>query len=93
MLTRFVRMQLTIFAIASLIGMVAMAVVYMRAPTMLGIGRITVTVELPATGGLYRFSNVTYRGVQVGKATAVGCTVAAPKRPCRWTTHRRSRRI
>ncbi|MGV0809716.1 MCE family protein [Mycolicibacterium setense] len=72
MLTRFVRVQLTIFAIASLSGLVAMAVVYMRAPTMLGIGRITVTVELPATGGLYRFSNVTYRGVQVGKVTGIG---------------------
>jgi phospholipid/cholesterol/gamma-HCH transport system substrate-binding protein len=31
-------------------------------------------LELPATGGLYRFSNVTYRGVQVGKVTAVGPT-------------------
>lgn len=71
MLTRFVRIQLTVFAIASLIGLVAMAVVYMRAPTMLGIGRITVSVELPGTGGLYRFSNVTYRGVQIGKVTGV----------------------
>ena len=35
---------------------------------------MTVKLELPATGGLYRFSNVTYRGVQVGKVTAVGLT-------------------
>jgi phospholipid/cholesterol/gamma-HCH transport system substrate-binding protein len=33
-----------------------------------------VTLELPASGGLYRFSNVTYRGVQVGKVTGVTLT-------------------
>ena len=48
-----------------------MIVVYLQAPTLLGIGRITVTVELPRSGGLYRFSNVTYRGVQVGKVTDI----------------------
>ncbi len=31
-------------------------------------------LQLPSTGGLYRFSNVTYRGVQIGKVTAVGPT-------------------
>ena len=46
-----------------------MVFAYMQVPTLLGIGRITVTLELPATGGLYRFSNVTYRGVQIGKVT------------------------
>lgn len=38
---------------------------------MLGIVKITVKLELPAAGGLYRFSNMTYRGVQVGKVTAM----------------------
>lgn len=71
MLTRLVRTQLIIFTIAGVIGVTAMVGVYMQAPTLLGIGRITVMLELPATGGLYRFSNVTYRGVDVGKVTAV----------------------
>ncbi len=71
MLTRFVRIQLTIFAIVSVIGMTAMIVVYMQAPTLLGLGHITVTLQLPASGGLYEFSNVTYRGVEVGKVTEV----------------------
>jgi virulence factor Mce-like protein len=31
----------------------------------------TVKLELPASGGLHRFSNVTYRGVEVGKVTEV----------------------
>ncbi|ORV10870.1 MCE family protein [Mycobacterium celatum] len=74
MLTRFVRVQLTIFVVVSIIGVVLMIFSYMQVPTLLGIGRITVTLELPAAGGLYRFSNVTYRGVQVGKVTAVGLT-------------------
>lgn len=71
MLSRFVRIQLTLFTIASVIGIVAMVVGYIQAPTLLGIGRITVTLELPAAGGLYPFSNVTYRGIEVGKVTDV----------------------
>jgi len=71
MLTRFVRLQLLIFTVASIIALAVMAISYIQVPTLLGIGRITVRLELPATGGLYRFGNVTYRGVQIGKVTAV----------------------
>ncbi|MCK5755526.1 MAG: virulence factor Mce, partial [Mycobacterium sp.] len=67
MLTRFVRVQLVLFAVASVVGVITMGLVYLQVPTLLGIGRTTVTVELPVSGGLYRFSNVTLRGVQVGK--------------------------
>ncbi|OBG74774.1 MCE family protein [Mycobacterium sp. E3305] len=76
MLTRFVRIQLTIFTIASVIGMTVMIVEYLQLPTLLGVGRMRVTLELPGTGGLYRFSNVTYRGVEVGKVTDVRPTRA-----------------
>ena len=69
MLSRFVRIQLTIFTIASIIGVLVMVFVYMQVPTLMGIGKIEVTLQLPASGGLYRFSNVTYRGVEVGKVT------------------------
>jgi virulence factor Mce-like protein len=72
MLSRLVRIQLVLFAIASVVGTLLMAVNYMQVPTLLGIGKITVTLDLPAGGGLYRFSNVTFRGVQVGTVTAVG---------------------
>ncbi|MCV7260182.1 MCE family protein [Mycobacterium shimoidei] len=74
MLSRFVRIQLAIFTIVGIIGVVAMVLFYIQAPTLLGIGRMTVTLELPAAGGLYRFSNVTYRGVQIGKVTSVALT-------------------
>ena len=71
MLSRFVRIQLVVFTIASIIGVLVMVFAYMQVPTLLGIGKITVKLELPASGGLYRFSNVTYRGVEVGKVTAM----------------------
>ena len=69
MLSRFVRIQLVIFTIASIVGVLVMVFAYMQVPTLLGVGKITVKLELPSSGGLYRFSNVTYRGVQVGKVT------------------------
>jgi phospholipid/cholesterol/gamma-HCH transport system substrate-binding protein len=71
MLTRFARIQLILFTVASIVGIIAMVLVYMQLPTLLGIGRMTVKLELPRTGGLYQFSNVTYRGVQIGKVTDV----------------------
>ena len=74
MLTRFVRTQLIIFTIASIVGVAVMLFAYMQVPTLLGVGRLTVKLELPAAGGLYRFSNVTYRGVQIGKVTEVKLT-------------------
>jgi virulence factor Mce-like protein len=74
MLTRFVRNQLIIFTIASIIGVTVMLFAYMQVPTLLGLGRLTVTLELPAAGGLYRFGNVTYRGVQIGRVTDVKLT-------------------
>jgi phospholipid/cholesterol/gamma-HCH transport system substrate-binding protein len=74
MLTRFIKVQLTIFTIVGTIAVLAMIFDYMRAPSLLGVGRMTVTLKLPAAGGLYRFSNVTYRGVQVGEVTALKLT-------------------
>ncbi|TPG33089.1 MCE family protein [Mycolicibacterium hodleri] len=74
MLTRLIKMQLVIFTIVSIIGVVVMAFTYIQVPTLLGIGRLTVTLKLPSSGGLYRFSNVTYRGFEVGKVTGVELT-------------------
>jgi virulence factor Mce-like protein len=74
MLTRFVRTQLIIFTIASIVGVGVMLFAYMQVPTLLGVGRLNVKLELPAAGGLYQFSNVTYRGVQIGRVTEVRLT-------------------
>ncbi len=74
MLTRFIRTQLIIFAIASVVGVSVMAVAYLKVPMFLGIGRYDITLQLPAGGGIYRFANVTYRGVPIGKVTDVDLT-------------------
>lgn len=79
MLSRLVRVQLVLFSIASVLGVTAMVVVYIQAPMLLGIGRYTVTLELPEGGGLYRFSNVTVRGVQVGKVSELELTPRGPR--------------
>ena len=69
MLTRFVRTQLVVFTIASVIGLTAMVFGYMQVPTCWVSAISPSPCELPATGGLYRFGNVTYRGVQIGKVS------------------------
>ncbi|MEE2058921.1 MlaD family protein [Rhodococcus artemisiae] len=71
MLTRFVRIQLSIFAVLTVIGLVVMSLMYVRLPQLVGIGQYNVTVELASTGGLYPHSNVTYRGNTVGTVKSV----------------------
>ncbi|GAB93280.1 MCE family protein [Gordonia rhizosphera] len=73
-ITRFVRIQLIIFSIVTVIAMVAMGVFYIKIPAMFGIGRYQVHLDLPSTGGLYQNANVSYRGVNVGKVTSVYLT-------------------
>jgi phospholipid/cholesterol/gamma-HCH transport system substrate-binding protein len=63
--------QLVIFAVIALVAGTVMAVGYVRVPTMLGIGRYTVTVKLATSGGLYPSAIVTYRGTKVGKVGSV----------------------
>ncbi|GAB2655773.1 MCE family protein [Gordonia jinhuaensis] len=73
-ITRFVRIQLIIFAIVSVISLVVVGVFYVQIPTMLGFGRYTLTLQLPATGGLYANGNVSLRGVDVGRVRSVTLT-------------------
>ena len=71
MLTRFIRMQLIVFAVLTVTALVALGWYYLRIPSQLGVGQYRLVAELPASGGLYRTSNVTYRGIQVGRVTKV----------------------
>jgi phospholipid/cholesterol/gamma-HCH transport system substrate-binding protein len=71
LLSRFVRIQLVLFAIATVVGLAVMSFHYIQVQTFVGIGKIDVKVNLPTSGGLYRFSNVTYRGIQIGKVTSI----------------------
>lgn len=74
MLTKFVRIQLAIFSVLTVIGLVVMSTQYVRLPALFGIGQIGVTVELPSTGGLYPHANVAYRGTNVGTVEEVVLT-------------------
>ena len=44
-----------------------------------GIGQYTLNADLPASGGLYKTANVTYRGETIGKVTAVEPTATGAR--------------
>ena len=71
MLSRVIRLQLIVFAVLTVMALVALGWYYLRIPSQLGVGQYRLVAELPASGGLYRTSNVTYRGIQIGKVTKV----------------------
>jgi phospholipid/cholesterol/gamma-HCH transport system substrate-binding protein len=73
-LSRTVWTQLAILAAITLIALGVMAFGFIHVPALLGIGRYTVTVDLPATGGLYPTSVVTYRGTEIGRVKSVDVT-------------------
>lgn len=71
MLTRFIRIQLVLFTVLTLVALVTLGWYYLRLPSMAGIGQYQLKADLPASGGLYRTANVTYRGITIGKVTSV----------------------
>lgn len=71
MLTRFIKIQLVLFTVLTLIALVALGWYYLRVPALLGVGQYTLHAELPRSGGLYATANVTYRGSTIGKVTAI----------------------
>ena len=74
-LTRRMLIQLAIFTSIAVIAVAVMALQFLKLPAkMFGIGRYSVTMELPESGGLYGTGNVTYRGVEVGRVQSVGLT-------------------
>jgi phospholipid/cholesterol/gamma-HCH transport system substrate-binding protein len=70
-LTRFIKIQLVLFTILTIIALVALGWYYLRVPSLAGIGQYKLYAELPRSGGLYATANVTYRGTTIGKVTAV----------------------
>ena len=72
MLDRLTRLQLTIFAIVTVLTVGAISIFYLHVPAALGIGSYNVKANFVAGGGLYQNANVTYRGVTVGRVESVG---------------------
>ena len=73
-LTRTVWIQLAILTVVTVVAGSIMAFGFVKIPALLGIGRYTVTVDMPAAGGLYPTSVVTYRGTEVGRVRSVDVT-------------------
>jgi phospholipid/cholesterol/gamma-HCH transport system substrate-binding protein len=74
-LTKTIKIQLAIFAVVALTVISIVALAYMRLPAVLfGVGHYTVKLQLADSGYLYPSGNVTYRGTEVGRVTAVRLT-------------------
>lgn len=71
MLTRFIKIQLVIFTILTILAVVVLGWYYLRLPAAAGIGQYELKADLPRSGGLYATANVTYRGQTIGKVTEV----------------------
>ena len=71
MLTRFIKIQLVLFTILTIIAITVLGWYYLRIPSLAGIGQYELHANLPRSGGLYATANVTYRGTQIGKVTEV----------------------
>jgi phospholipid/cholesterol/gamma-HCH transport system substrate-binding protein len=71
MLTRFIKNQLIIFLVLTVLALLGLGLYYLRLPSVAGVGQYQLKVDLPAAGGLYRTANVTYRGVTIGKVTGI----------------------
>ena len=74
MLTRFIKIQLVLFTLLTIIAVVVLGWYYLKLPSVAGIGTYDLHAKLPRSGGLYSTANVTYRGTQIGKVTAVNPT-------------------
>jgi phospholipid/cholesterol/gamma-HCH transport system substrate-binding protein len=74
MLDRLARIQLTIFALVTVLTVGAISLFYLHLPAQLGIGAYKVTADFVAGGGLYQNANVAYRGVTVGRVESVTLT-------------------
>lgn len=72
MIDRLAKIQLSIFAVITVITLSVMAIFYLRLPATFGIGTYGVSADFVAAGGLYKNANVTYRGVAVGRVESVG---------------------
>ena len=73
-ITNFVRTQLLIFSVVTVVAMLAVGILYVRIPQMFGVGVYKVSLDLPSTGGVYQNANVSFRGVNVGKVNSVSLT-------------------
>lgn len=71
MKTRLVQGQLLVFVVLAITSVIYGAVHYIGIQRLTGLGTYTVTADFTEAGGIYEAAMVTYRGVEVGRVTAV----------------------
>ena len=71
MISRRIRVQLTVFGLltATAVGMILFH--YVNSPALVGVGQVSASAVFEDGAGIYPQANVTYRGVTVGKVTDV----------------------
>lgn len=74
MTSRFVKGQLAVFVIVTIVGVLYALVSYIKLPEILGYHRYTIAMDLSSAGGLYPQANVTLRGVTVGQVKGISLT-------------------
>ncbi|GGM60833.1 ABC transporter substrate-binding protein [Longimycelium tulufanense] len=67
MLTRKIKIQVIVFVVIALLGMTYVGASYAGLDRLVGGSGIVVKAEMPEAGGLFTNSEVTYRGVRVGR--------------------------
>lgn len=73
-LPRTVWIQLAVLATITVVACSVMAFGFVHVPALLGVGRYEVTLDMPASGGLYKSSVVTYRGSEIGQVSSIDVT-------------------
>lgn len=74
MITTKIRNQLIIFWTVALVAAIVLAVMFMRVPAALGIGRYTLNANFADGGGLYQGAEVNYLGAPVGTVSSLKLT-------------------
>jgi phospholipid/cholesterol/gamma-HCH transport system substrate-binding protein len=73
-MTRGIRIRLMAFVVLSAIGITYVTATYLGLVDRLTGRDLTVTATLPQSGGLFEGSEVTYRGVKIGKVSKMKAT-------------------
>lgn len=72
-ISRFMKIQLLVFALVSLVGIAYVGANYVGLPRLFGSG-YTVVAKFADSGGIFRNAEVTYRGITVGRVEQLRLT-------------------
>ncbi|MEE2031922.1 MlaD family protein [Rhodococcus chondri] len=74
MRSRLVKVQLVLFLVIAVAGVVFVGARYVRLDNLMGFGQYTVDARFPNSGGVFSNAEVTYRGVPVGRVGNLSLT-------------------